>query len=70
MFNCQRTGGDGWAKYTESRATGYHFPVAAERDPERDQGVARGPGGPPYFGAETAMRFGDCELRGCGHLAT
>jgi hypothetical protein len=33
--------------------------------PERDQGVARGPGGPPYYGAETAKRFGDCALRGC-----
>jgi hypothetical protein len=38
--------------------------------PERDQGVARGPGGPPSYGAETAKRFGDCALRGCRHLAT
>jgi hypothetical protein len=27
---------------------------------ERDQGVARGPGGPPYFGAETAWKL-DCK---------
>jgi hypothetical protein len=34
--------------------------------PERDRGVARGPGGPPYYGAETAKRFGDLSYAAAG----
>jgi hypothetical protein len=53
IFKFQRSGGDGWTKYTRAEPQNTVFLVAQERD----QGVARGPGGPPYFGAETAWKL-------------